>query len=177
MEPEAINIEDFINSISEIDPNFEKELKSVEDAYNCKISFVTEKHNSLQYTYYFEVDFGCNDKFYVEVESGINNGTQVNHAEWGISTLSKTKTIEVLKDIILDDSFYEDGSLLKLKAQALLNRSKSKLFDFHRKDDYDNYVTGGNSKMKIDDPLLRQLHLEYVYSEKEVDRIFINKRD
>jgi hypothetical protein len=54
------------------------------------------------------------------------------------------------------------------KAQAVLDANKSKLFEFHRKNNYDNYVTGGNSKMKLD-PLLNQLHLINVYEEQEVD--------
>ncbi len=41
-----------------------------------------------------------------------------------------------------------------------------------RKNNYDNYVTGGNSKLKID-PLLSQLHLDYIYEEQEVDCNFI----
>lgn len=168
-----INTDDFVDAIGLVDPDCDSEIKAIEDQFNCKISFAIEKHHALQYTYYYDVDFGCTDMFFVEVESGISNGTQVNHAEWGFSTLSKTKEVSVLKDIVLDNSFYEEGSLLKFKAQAILDGRKSKLFDFHRKDNYDNYVTGGNSKMKIDDPLLSQLHLEYIYEEQEVDRTFI----
>ena len=80
--------------------------------------------------------------------------------------------VEVLKDIKLDENFYEKGSFLERKAQVILNANKSKLFDFHRQNNYDNYVTGGNSKMKLDS-LLEQLELEYIYDEREVDCHFV----
>ena len=63
-------------------------------------------------------------------------------------------------------------SFLERKAQAVLDANKSKLFEFHRQNSYDNYVTGGNSKMKMDD-LLSQLELEYIYEEVEADINFV----
>jgi hypothetical protein len=118
------------------------------------------------------VDFKCEENFFVEIESGINNGTQLNSEEWGVDTKETTKMIDVLKDFVLDMDFYEKGSFMAKKAQAVLNANKSKLFEYHRKNNYDNYVTGGNSKMELD-PLLSQLHLENVYEETEVDCNFI----
>jgi hypothetical protein len=109
--------EDLVCDLTYIDPEYKNgiELKPIEERYKCEISFSTEKHNELQYTHFFEVDFGLDEKFFVEIESGINNGTQVNHEEWGVNSSSDTKIIEVLKDIILDMSFYEDGSFLHKK--------------------------------------------------------------
>ena len=72
----------------------------------------------------------------------------------------------------MNSEFYEKGSFIERKAQAILNANKTKLFEWHRKNNYDNYVTGGHSKMKLD-PLLSQLHLENVYEEIEVDCNFI----
>lgn len=150
-----------------------KEIKQIEDKYNCKITLDVEKINSLQYTYYFEMDFGLEENFFAEIESGINNGTQINNESWGYSSQEKTKIIEVLKDIVLDENYYKEMPvLLKTKAKAVLANNKQKLFYFHRQDAYDNYVTGGNSKMKLD-PLLQELRLKYIYEEKEVDRSFI----
>lgn len=167
-----IDTNNFVDELCEIDPNYESEVKALEEKYKCSISFDIEKHNSLQYTYFYEVDFGLEDNFFVEIESGINNGTQLNHEEWGIDSKETTKIVEVLKDIVLDMDYYEQGSFMAKKAQAVLDANKNKLFEFHRKNNYDNYVTGGNSKLKLD-PLLSQLHLDYVYEEKEVDCNFI----
>jgi len=167
-----IETNNFVDELCEINPNYESEVKVLEEKYNCSISCDIEKHNSLQYTYFYEVDFGLEDNFYVEIESGINNGTQLNHEEWGVDSKETTKTVEVLKDIVLDMDFYEQGSFLAKKAQAVLDANKNKLFEFHRKNNYDNYVTGGNSKLKLD-PLLSQLHLDYIYEEQEVDCNFI----
>jgi len=154
------------------DPSYKDDIKKLEIRFNCKIKSSTEKHNVLQYTYFYEVDFNKKEMFYIEIESGIENGTQLNHAEWDFETKSDTKTIEVLKDIILDQDFYEKGSFYEKKAQAVLDFNKDKLFEFHRQNNYDNYVTGGNSKMKLD-PLLSQLNLEYIYKYEEVDCYFI----
>lgn len=167
-----IDTNNFVDELCEIDPNYKSEVKVLEEKYNCSISCDIEKHNSLQYTYFYEVDFGLEDNFFVEIESGINNGTQLNHEEWGVDSKETTKIVEVLKDIVLDMDYYEHGSFMAKKAQAVLDANKNKLFEFHRKNNYDNFVTGGNSKLKLD-PLLSQLHLDYVYEEKEVDCNFI----
>lgn len=169
---EKIDTNNFVDELCGIDPNYEQEVKTLEEKYKCSISCDIEKHNVLQHTYFYEVDFGVEEKFFVEIESGINNGTQLNNEEWGFDTKKTTKTIQVLKDIVLDMSFYEKGSFIAKKAQAVLNANKSKLFEFHRKNDYDNYVTGGHSKMKLDS-LLSQLHLDYIYDEQEVDCTFV----
>ncbi|MCT3835843.1 hypothetical protein HZQ49_18490, partial [Elizabethkingia anophelis] len=58
------------------------------------------------------------------------------------------------------------------KAQAVLNANKHKFFEFERQNNYDNYVTGGNSKMKADS-IISQLHVEYVYEEVESDINFV----
>ncbi len=167
-----INTEDLVNELCEIDPNYQKEIRILEDKYKCEVSVDIEKHNVLQYTYYYEVDFGLKENFFVEIESGINNGTQLNSEEWGFNTKPTSRIERVLKDVILNSEFYEKGSFIERKAQAILNANKTKLFEWHRKNNYDNYVTGGHSKMKLG-PLLSQLHLENVYEEIEVDCNFI----
>jgi len=168
-----LNTEKLIEDLCYVNPKYDKGvIEKLEKEFNCEISHSTEKHSELQLTYFYEIDFGEKENFYVEIESGINNGTQVNSAEWGLNTLNKTKIIEVLKEFVLDMDFYERGSFMEKKAQAVLDANKSKLFEFHRKNNYDNYVTGGNSKMVLD-PLLSQLHLISIYEEKEVDRNFI----
>ncbi len=167
---ENINISDLVEKLCFIEK--ESELQPIEAEFNCKIKMHKEKHNSLQYTYFFEVDFGLEECFFVEIESGIMNGTRVNNENWGINSMSRKKTVEVLKDIILDEDFYKLNKNLRYKAQAILSANKNKLFEFNRQNNYDNYVTGGNSKLKMDE-LLSQLHLEYIYKEQEVDCTFV----
>lgn len=167
---ENIGVEEIAEALSYVSDK--SELTAIEKDFNCTVSMDTEKHNSLQYTYYFDVDFGLDENLIIEIESGISNGTQINRLEWGNYVKDWSTTANVLKDIVIDKDRYIDGSLLKMKAEAVLKANKQKLFDFHRQNSYDNYVTGGNSKMKMDD-LLSQLHLEYIYEEREVDRNFM----
>ena len=164
--------EALLGDLTHIDPFCPKEVDIIETKYNCSINYSVEKINTLQLTYYYEIDFNKDENLFVEIESGINNGTVLRSVGWGIDTKTNTQIVEVLTDIILDADFYEKGSFLERKSQAILTANKEKLFDFHRKNNYDNYVTGGNSKMKPD-PLLNQLHLTYIFTEKEVDRNFI----
>lgn len=166
-------IEKFLDDLIFVDPKYKEEIKTIEEKYKCKIYCDIEKHNALQLTYFYEVDFNLKKKFYVEIESGINNGTQINSADWELNTKSKTKEIEVLKDVVLDEDYYEENSLLKQKAQIILNRYKKEIFEFERMNNYDNYVTGGNSKLTIENELLKKLHLDYIYETKEVDCTFI----
>lgn len=167
-----LNTNGFVEDLCSVDPIYQSDIKALEEKYNCEISCDIEKHNALQYTYFYEVDFKCKENFFVEIESGINNGTQINSEEWGVDTKEVTKTINILKDFVLDMDFYEKGSFMAKKAQAVLSANKNKLFEYYRQNNYDNYVTGGHSKLKID-PLLSQLHLQNVYEEKEVYCNFI----
>lgn len=169
---EKIDTNNFVDELCGIDPRYKNEVKAIEHQFNCSITCDIEKHNSLQYSYFYKVDFGLGENFFVEIESGINNGTQVNAEEWGVSSKETTKIVNVLKDIVLDMDYYEQGSFMAKKAQAVLDANKDKIFEFDRKNNYDNYVTGGNSKLKLD-PLLSQLHLQYVYEEEEVYRNFL----
>lgn len=167
------NIDGFVDELCHIHHSDKIEIKRLEEKYSCKIFLDVEKIHALQHIYYFEVDFGKEENFFAEIESGINNGTQINNESWGYSSKEKTKIVEVLKDIVLDENYYKEMPiLLRTKAQAVLSSNKQNLFNFHRQDAYDNYVTGGNSKMKLN-PLLSQLRLNYIYEEKEVYKTFI----
>ena len=171
----TIDTADLVDRLCEIDPmsiKYSEDVQEIEKQYGCAISCDTEKHNALQYTHYYEVDFGEQGKFYVEIENGINNGTQVNNEDWDVDTKSDTKTVEVLKDIVLDENFYSKNPDLRRKAQALLDSRKAELFTEYRQNNYDNYVTGSNSKMKMD-PIFAQLELDYIHEDIEVDRNFI----
>lgn len=185
---ENINVEKLIEDICLVDPKYKSDIEKLEKEYVCEISCSIEKHHTLQHTYFYEIDFGKEENFYIEIESGINNGTQLNSAEWGTNTLSKTKTVEVLKDIIFNEEAFdwwyngkeENKSFTKQKAKIIFEREKNKLFELHRKQSYDNYVTGGGTnktdkyykdeRTKLSD---MGVFWEYVYEEKEVDCNFI----
>lgn len=164
--------ENLIEELLNVDPSSKKEIAAIETKYSCSISITIEKHNALQYTDYYEVDFGIDELFYMEVENGINNGTVLRSAEWDYGTLTTTKTVEVLTDITLDESYYKNKPIERKKALALLNTNKTALFENYRKQQYDNYVTGDNSLMKMP-PWMKNLKLAYVFSEVEVDKTFI----
>lgn len=186
---ENLNIEKLIEDLCYVNPKYDKaDIERLEKEFNCEISCSTEKHNELQLTYFYEIDFGKEENFYIEIESGINNGTQVNSAEWGTNTLSNTKTIEVLKDVVFNDEAFEiwyngkeeNKSFTKQKAKIIFEENKHKLIELHRKQSYDNYVTGGGTN-KTDkyykDELSKLSEMgvfwEYVYEEKEVDCTFV----
>lgn len=174
-----MNIEKFIKSkyyndlLTSIVENGDSDWSKVNEKFHCYIDESKEKHNSLQYTHYFTITSELMEgEMHIEMENGINNGTVVNDISFKNNLKPKSRTVEVLKDIILDDYFYKNKPLLKIKAQAVLNSNKNKLFEFHRQNNYDNYVTGGNSRMKMDE-LLSQLKLEYIYEEIECDVNFV----
>lgn len=85
------NIESLIDELlyySHQDSN--KYLQYIEDHYNCKIFLNVEKYNELQYDYYYEIDFYKSENLFIEIENGINNGTQLNDSYWGPKIKLKT---------------------------------------------------------------------------------------
>lgn len=183
-----IDTESLLELLIEADPNIEEELSRIGKKFNCTISADVEKHHSLQYTYYYECDFGLGESFYAEIESGINNGSQINSSEWGFDTKENTKHVEVLKDVVFDDGAFDawygpsdsrKGSV-KRKAKLIFNNNKQRLLDLHRQQSYDNYVTGGGTnktdrhyKGEFSDMKTKGVFYEYVYEQMEVDRNFI----
>jgi translation elongation factor EF-1beta len=168
-----IDTEKLVEALFEICPT-DKDcgIDQIEKEFQCKISVDVEKIHALQHNYYYEVDFGLKENFFIEISSGIDTGGELISEEWDYDTKPNSRTAQVLKDIVLDMNFYEKGSFMAKKAQSVLDANKSKLFEFHRKNNYDNYVTGGHSKMRLNS-LLYQLYLEYVYEEIEVDCNFV----
>lgn len=141
----------------------------IEKKYHCSIFLNVEKHNSLQFTYWFEISFNLIDCFLsLEIEQGIDNGTVLRDYSFLEPLEPQTRTVKVIKDIILDKSMYSNDSFLMKKAQAILDRDKHLIYEYIRKNDYDNYVTGGYSKLKAQG-LWTELYLDYVYEEIEVD--------
>ena len=165
------NLSAILDALLYVNAEYKNEIRAFESQFDVNVSVSVEKHNSLQYSYYYEIDFGNNAVLNVEIENGINNGTVLIHCDWESSTKPESRTVDILKDIVIDESKYSDKNLL-LKAKAILRARKSELFDFHRKNSYDNYVTGGNSKLKLDE-LLSKLELIYVYEEVQADINFV----
>ena len=162
--------EDLLIAITENgDGNWDK----VNKKFHCYVDESKEKHSSLQYTHYFTITSELMEgEMHMVMENGINNGTVINEISFENSLKPSSRTFHVLKDIVLDSEYYKNNLSLKNKAQIILNANKSKLFEFHRQNNYDNYVTGGNSKIKMDE-LLSQLELEYIYEEVEADVNFV----
>ena len=130
----------------------------------------------MQYTYYYDIE----ENYFVEIESGINNGTQLNDEGWG-GSVDRTKEVEVLDDIIFGEnefrSDYPDdspNSIRYIKEVSKFNRDKPKLLELHRQQSYDNYVTGGGTN--ITDSHYRNEHnkmteyAKYCYKIIEVNR-------
>ena len=171
MEKDDVNA--FVDDLCGIDLDCRTDIERMEEDYDCYITFCKEKVHALQYTYFLEIQFSNESRvLFIEIESGINNGTLVRSVKWDASTKNEKIKVNVLKDIRLDPRFYEGNSLVKKKAQAIITVHKEEILDFHRKNDYDNYVTGGNSKLKLRHPLC-DLRLEYIYEEIEADRNFV----
>lgn len=172
---ENINTDLLLEMLSEWNHSDDKnhnQIRRIEEELRIEyIDVSVEKHNQLQFTYYFECDYGLDQNLFIEIENGINNGTQINSADWESSTKPESRTVEVLKDVVLDNSEYPDLKERR-KAQSLLNSNKQKFFDYHRQNNYDNYVTGGNSKLKADDPISK-LHVKFIYEEIEADVNFV----
>lgn len=174
------------------DKNCKHQLK-LENKYNLEnLDVRVVKHNQLQYTYYYEIDFG--EKYpilSVEIESGINNGTQINHVGWNSSTLPSSRTVEVLKDVIFSEEGFrrwcnrkdvseERASHLRQIAISLFERNKSELMKANKNKSYDNYVTGGGTlktneyyRNFYNDLEEKGVFWEFIYEEKEYDVNFI----
>lgn len=175
---ESDKIDNLVEALTEYDHYHPGSLiVNLEGEYNCTISVSVEKHNQLQYTHYFEVDFnelndGKEDNFSllnIEIESGINNGTQINSIEWNLPSKPSYREVEVLDSIEIDENYYKTKKE-RQKAQAILDQYRDKIFKYNRENNYDNYVTGGNSQLKLDMPDIR---LSYHYKTIKVDPNFI----
>lgn len=183
-----IDTDNFLDKLSNVDPKYKTEIGALEKEFNCKITCDIEKHNALQFTYYFDVDFGKKENFYAEIESGISNGTRINSADWGINTKPTSKTVEVMKDVVFNEEAFnawysgkeENRGFTKVKALIFFERYKPELLTLHKNQNYDNYVTGGGTNKTDDYYKSRKNELselgvfwEYIYEDKEVDCNFI----
>lgn len=157
------------------------DLSKVEKKFHCSIDRSIDKIHQLQSIFYYTITSPwINGELNLEVESGINNGTQMNSYSFEGDVKPDTKTVEVLKDVVLDVERYksfeakERGFTIE-KGQRLLNEHKSSLLKLHKNQSYDNYVTGGGTNVTDkhyanEAGKLRDLGLywEYIYEEIEI---------
>lgn len=170
------------NLLIEIIENGGYSCKTIADKFHCDISFSNEKHNALQYTQYYTITSKLiKGELNLEIENGISNGTQLISYSFEYDLIPSSRTVEVLKDIVLDEEKYKGSKFSFKKAELIFPRYKSEILELYRKQDYDNYVTGGgtnvtNRHYKTELDSIRELGLYWtcIYEEIEVDVNFVN---
>lgn len=152
-------------------------LKKLEKLYHCDIYESCEKHNQLQHTYYYEISSQLiKGELHLEVESGISNGTQLIDYSFHSTLLPESRTIEIIKDVILDEERVLANGFSVIKARAVFPRYKDRILELNKKQSYDDYVTGGgtnitNNHYKNEFDEIRRIGIfwKYIYEEIEVD--------
>lgn len=168
-------LDDIVNDLAECGAE-KQEIQAIERKYGVSIAVDKEKHHALQYTYYYTVGFeGETEPFCVEIEDGINNGTEVVNQGWSCKTPNKRmdnvfigikaniKEMLKLSEKNGDESFISIGTAKQLANEFGISDIKpvpnsaffNALIKFkeHKKDieklysqkSYDNYVTGGGT--------------------------------
>lgn len=184
-----IDEDKFLDDLAYIDPNNNSEIRKLEEKYSpCEIYVDIEKHHQLQYTYYYDIDFYQEEHFFVVIENGINNGTELISAKWGFDSTPNSRTIEVLDDIIFDEEGFElwfsgaedKKEFVKTKAKFIFESNKKELLKLHKEQSYDNYVTGGGTNKtdnyyssKHKELKEKGVFYKHIYKEIEVDVNFI----
>ncbi len=129
-------------------PREAKELVALERLFHCEINVNVEKHNELQYTYYYTITSELVEgELHLEIESGINNGTLILEASVSSSLKPKFRAVEVFKDIELDKERilrHTPNENLE-KAQMMSDNHRAEIIKMHRNQSYDDYVTGGGT--------------------------------
>lgn len=170
--------EDDLNKVEKLVYNALENWKSTslyDDPWNISVS--VEKIHELQYIYHLNIYNDNNEDLdiYIEVENGINNGTVLLDYSFEGGSCPSTRYQDVLSDLELDWSSM-DQRVNKTVASMVFEKHKKDILEIHRKQSYDNYVTGGgtinthkhykNSFQKYYDMGLRW---ECVYKSIEVD--------
>jgi hypothetical protein len=164
--------ENLMNAISEEGDSY----SGIEKKFHCEIDCNKEKHNQLQYTYYFTITSPLmKGTMYIEMENGINNGSQINDISFENDLMPKSRTIEVIKDVVLDEKRVVENGFSLIKAKAVFPRYKNQILELNKKQGYDDYVTGGGTN-KTDNfyknqfDKIREIGLfwKYIYEEIEV---------
>lgn len=143
--------------------------------FHCYVDESIEKHHELQYTHYFTITSDLiGGEMNIEMENGINNGTVINSISYSGSLKPSSKTIEVIKDVILDEErVVKEGFSLE-KARLLFPSYKNKILKLNKESDYDSYVTGGGTN-KINNHYnnkfneIRDLGIFWTYEYEEIE--------
>lgn len=151
-------------------------------------SFEKEKHDALNFTYHVSItntdiedeDFEITLTFYTGIDVGCE---LVDYSFDGSSELHKTRFESVLSDITLDEdavirnSNWDDKKRLLNLANQMFEHHKDEILDIYKKQNYDNYVTGGGTSKtnshyqeQFDKFHKKGLYWNLVYEEVEVDR-------
>lgn len=77
-----IDLGQFLEELSEIDPDHNGEVSALEKEYNCKICSLTEKLSTLQFEYLYTVKFIGGQELFAHIESEISDGTTVKNYFW-----------------------------------------------------------------------------------------------
>ena len=143
------------------------------------VSLSKEKHDALNYTYHISLRKTDDEDECVELSfyTGIDVGCElVDYSLGGLSLADKPMMQRVLFDLELDLSLMGKGVSIKA-AQAMLDANKKSIMDIYRKQNYDNYVTGGGTaktnkhyKDRFERFNDRGLYWKCIYREEEFDR-------
>lgn len=152
------------------------------DEWYCSSS--VEKHDALNYSYHFdiyrEVEDSDNEEICVTFYTGINVGCElVDYSLEGKSLATGSKTIQVVKGIEVDWSYYPDADGVRRKnIELVVMKHQDKILEMKAKQYYDNYVTGGGTvstdnyyREYFDKLHSINIHWNYIYEDEEV---FIN---
>lgn len=151
---------------------------------NWNLSMDIEKHHQLQYSLhidlYKEAEGQDDEEICLLFSSGIDNGTEL--IEYSLEGESRKHTAKI-ESVVVDikpDWLRINPNVNKKLAQTVIMAHKEQILDNHRKQSYDNYVTGGGTiltdkhyKELRDDLNSRGIYWEYVYEDIEVDRNFV----
>lgn len=177
--------EDELKEVSKlIDQGFDKYSSCIITGDIWSLSLEVEKHGMLQHTLHMalskEVNGKDDEEVNLEFEDGIDNGTVLrNHCLEGSSTMHSPKMVRVLVDLKYDFSLSNTKHSKEL-TESIFNDVKPDILEVYKKQNYDNYVTGGGStktskhyRNELDKYHDRGFYWTCVYEEQEVDRNFI----
>ncbi len=181
-------VDNMINHALENCNYYDKSYETI-DIHPWEISLSIEKHDALNFIY--EIGFyNTIDETEPSIAfyTGVDVGCECIHYCLEGSYLSSTRTVNTLVDVIIDEESIvnyianKTGTNYTLayvlnQATNLLELHKEAILDIYRKQDYDNYVTGGGTtktdkhykklKQDLND---KGLFWKCVYEEIEVER-------
>lgn len=185
----------YLNNLIEalFESSTKEEILRMQKKYHCDIYMSKEKHNALQYTYYFEITSELiKGELYLEIESGISNGTLLVNYSFITDLKPTSRTVDVLKGVVFSEKGFENWisvyknmtdvrkNQLRQIAESLFTNNKDKILRLYKNQNYDNYVTGGGTNKTdkyYDDEIQllkdRGCFWECVYEEIETDINFV----